>query len=154
MMSSTPLAQGTGSQNVPMATTDREVLYAHDYANMGGVEAPYLTRLHRGAWRPAVRQYIFGSQQFSSWRRMHGSHTWQRPDVDRTNLARARAKPVQIWDQGNYPTSWVPLSTYQPNPSQLMAGNINSSYGAGLPLTATDAYSSWYNRFSSMGGGG
>jgi hypothetical protein len=140
--------QNINQQNDPnMAPSDdtRVVLYAHGYHDADD-SAPALTRYHRGEWRPAMRQYIYGNPVFSHWRSMHGTHTFVRT-IDRTNAARAAAKPIRLWDAGSYPASLVP-TTYIPNPSQLSAGNVNSTL-PNTSLSNQDAYSAWYGRFGS-----
>lgn len=112
------------THRIQMVNTEREVIYSHN-PMMDNYDPPTITRWHRGEWRPGVRQFVFGSQAFSSWQSMHGTHT-RAPQLDRTNLRRANAKPIRLWDAGTYPAS-VPPNTYRPNPSQLMAGNVNAS---------------------------
>lgn len=111
----------------------REVIYSTGYTMGEDTEPPTVTRYHRGAWHPGRRQLVFGSQEFSSWQKNHGSHTRATPR-DRTNSNRAAAKPVRLWDAGSYPASVAPR-TFYPNPSQQMAGNVDAS-GLQLPLTA------------------
>ena len=128
-----PLAQGEGSENVPMANHEREVLYSHGHSMGEATDPPKITRYHRGPWRPGTRQYVFGSQSWSSWQAFHGTHTKGSPE-DPTNNNRAKAKPVRIWDRSQFPQS-TPPSTFYPNPSQLSYGNLDAS-GLQLPLTA------------------
>lgn len=128
-----PLPQGEGSQNVPMSNSDREVLYSHNHSMGEYTDGPTITRMHRGPYRPASRQFVFGSHNFSDWQSLHGTATRQHT-IDRTNLKRAQAKPIRLWDRGAFPQS-VPPSTYSANPSQQMKGNVDVS-GYQLPLTA------------------
>jgi hypothetical protein len=125
--------------HIQMANSDREVLYSHNHSMGEYTASPTITRYHRGPWRPASRQFVFGSQSFSHWQSLHGTHTRANP-LDRTNLKRAQAKPIRLWDRGAFPSS-TPLTTYYSNPSQLMAGNVDPSgnqyvTSQQLPLTA------------------
>lgn len=138
-MNYTDPAQGSLPRNVQMLYHDREVLYSHNHSMGEAIDPPVLTRYHRGPWRPAVRQFVFGSRSFSDWQSLHGTHTRQNP-LDRTNLRRAQAKPIRLWDRGAFPSS-TPPTTFYSNPSQMMAGNVDASGNQyvtsnQLPLTA------------------
>lgn len=133
-----PLETGN-TERIQMARNDREVIYSHNHSMGEATDSPTLTRYHRGPYRPAVRQFVFGSQSFSSWQDLHGTHTRARA-IDRTNAARGKAKPIRLWDRGAFPSS-TPLNTYYSNPSQMMAGNVDASGNQyvtsnQLPLTA------------------
>jgi hypothetical protein len=126
-------------EHIQMARNEREVLYSHNHSMGEATDSPVLTRYHRGPWRPAVRQFVFGSQSFSEWQSMHGTHTRANP-LDRTNLNRGKAKPIRLWDRGAFPSS-TPPTTYVSNPSQMMDGNVDASGNQyvtshQLPLTA------------------
>lgn len=127
------MAEEENTHRVQMVNHEREVLYSHHYSMGEWTEPPYLTRYHRGPYRPGVRQQVEGSPSFSSWQSMHGTATRQHT-IDRTNLNRAQAKPIRLWDRGSYPQS-VPPTTFQANPSQRMYGSSDAS-GYQLPLTA------------------
>lgn len=133
-----PLETGN-TERIPMSSNDREVIYSHNHSVGEYTDSPVITRYHRGPYRPAARQFIFGSQSFSSWQDMHGTHT-RSQNIDRTNTNRAKAKPIRLWDRGAYPSS-TPPTTYYSNPSQLMTGNLDASgnqlvTSQELPLTA------------------
>lgn len=121
------------THHIPMVSSDREVLYSHNHSMGEWTEPPTLTRWHRGPYRPASRQFVYGSGSFSSWQSLHGTHTRSHP-LDRTNLNRANAKPIRLWDRGSFPQSW-PVNTFTANPSQRMYGSSDAS-GYKLPLTA------------------
>jgi len=138
-MNFTEPAQGSPPHNVQMWNHEREVIYSHNHSEGEYTDSPTITRYHRGPWRPASRQFIFGSQSFSDWQSLHGTHTRATP-LDRTNVNRGKAKPIRLWDRGSYPSSTPPL-TYYSNPSQMMAGNVDASgnqyvTNQQLPLTA------------------
>src|SRR6185312_2983310 len=127
------MAEKSNTYRIPMVAHDREVLYSHNYAAGEWTDGPKITRYTPGPNRPASRQFVFGSASFSMWQSMHGTHTRANP-LDRTNLNRAMAKPIRLWDRSSYPQS-VPPSTYYANPSQQMTGAHDTS-GYQLPLTA------------------
>lgn len=133
-------------QHIGMQNSTREVLYTHG-SHDGDDTAPVITRLVGGAWNPAVRQHIFGNPHFSGWQSLHGTHTYA---ANRGHNQQYRGQPIRLWDQGSYPAS-TPPNTYIPNPSQLAAGNVNSSL-PGNGAQSQQGYSNWYMRYGGANG--